>query len=50
LNTRFVEAFMWVARLGSFRAAAEHLHITQAAMSNRIASLEQEIGARVFER
>ena len=41
---------MWVARLGSFRAAADHLHITQAAMSNRIASLEQEIGARVFER
>ncbi|MDW3688846.1 LysR family transcriptional regulator [Cupriavidus sp. CV2] len=50
MNTRFVEAFMWVARLGSFRAAAEKLHITQAAMSNRIASLEQEIGARVFER
>ncbi|QBY53084.1 LysR family transcriptional regulator [Cupriavidus oxalaticus] len=50
MNTRFIEAFMWVARLGSFRAAADHLHITQAAMSNRIASLEQEIGARVFER
>ncbi|XAH25124.1 LysR family transcriptional regulator [Xylophilus sp. GW821-FHT01B05] len=50
MNTRFVEAFMWVARLGSFRAAADRLHITQAAVSNRIASLEQDIGARLFER
>ncbi|WCM87595.1 LysR family transcriptional regulator [Acidovorax sp. NCPPB 3576] len=50
MNTRFVEAFLWIARLGSFRAAAERLHVTQAAISNRIASLEEEIGARVFER
>ena len=39
-----------VVQLGSFRAAAERLHITQAAISNRIASLEEEIGARVFVR
>lgn len=50
MNTRFLEAFLWAARLNSFRAAAERLHITQAAISNRIASLEEEIGARVFER
>lgn len=50
MNTRFVEAFLWIARLGSFRAAADRLHVTQAAISNRIASLEDEIGARVFER
>lgn len=50
MNTRFVEAFLWVARLGSFRAAAERLHITQAAISNRIVSLEDEVGARLFER
>lgn len=41
---------MWAARLGSFRAAADRLHLTQAAISNRIASLEQDIGARLFER
>lgn len=40
MNTRFVEAFLWAARLGSFRAASDRLHITQAAVSNRVASLE----------
>lgn len=50
MNTRFIEAFLQIARLKSFRAAAEHLHLTQAAISNRIASLEEEIGARLFER
>ncbi|HEY0287670.1 MAG TPA: LysR family transcriptional regulator, partial [Pseudomonas sp.] len=50
MNTRFIEAFLQVARLKSFRAAAEHLHLTQAAVSNRIQSLEEEIGARLFDR
>lgn len=50
MNTRFVEAFLWSARLGSFRAASDRLHITQAAVANRIASLEEDIGARLFER
>ena len=50
MNTRFLQSFILVVKLGSFRAAAERLHITQAAISNRIASLEEEIGARVFDR
>ncbi|MFM0250819.1 LysR family transcriptional regulator [Paraburkholderia sediminicola] len=50
MNTRFLESFMLVVELGSFRAVAERLHVTQAAISNRIASLEEEIGARVFVR
>ncbi|CAE6881305.1 MULTISPECIES: LysR family transcriptional regulator [Paraburkholderia] len=50
MNTRFLESFLLVVQLGSFRAAAERLHVTQAAISNRIASLEEEIGARVFVR
>ncbi|MDH4567050.1 LysR family transcriptional regulator [Pseudomonas sp. BN414] len=50
MNTRFVEAFLQVARLKSFRAAADHLHLTQAAISNRIASLELDMGARLFDR
>lgn len=50
MNTRFVEAFLWSARLGSFRAASDRLHITQAAVANRVASLEEDIGARLFER
>jgi DNA-binding transcriptional LysR family regulator len=45
-----VETFLWVARLGSFSAAAERLHTTQAAISNRIATLERDLGIRLFER
>nr|WP_286298852.1 LysR family transcriptional regulator [Aminobacter sp. SS-2016] len=45
MNLRFVETFVWVARLGSFRAAADRLNATQAAVSNRIASLEAEMAA-----
>lgn len=50
MNLRFVEAFLWVARLKSFKGAAERLHTTQAAISSRIATLEEELGARLFER
>lgn len=50
MNLRFIEAFLWVARLQSFKGAAEKLHTTQAAISSRIATLESEIGARLFER
>lgn len=50
MNTRFLESFLLAVELGSFRAAAERLHVTQAAISNRIASLEEELGARVFDR
>lgn len=50
MNTRFLEAFVWVARLGSFRDAAERLHLTQAAISGRIASLEQDFGKPLFDR
>ena len=44
MNTRFLEAFVWAVRLGSFREAAERLNMTQAAISSRIASLEDEFG------
>ena len=50
MNLRFVEAFVWVARLRSFRAASEKLHTTQTAISSRIASLESDFGVRLFER
>jgi DNA-binding transcriptional LysR family regulator len=50
MNIRFLEAFVWVTRLGSFRNAADKLNITQAAISNRIASLEQDFDTRLFDR
>jgi len=45
-----LETFVWVARLGSFRAAAERLHATQPTISARIAALEHSLGVRLFDR
>jgi DNA-binding transcriptional LysR family regulator len=45
-----LEAFLEVARLGSMRSASRTLHLGQPALSARIATLEDEVGARLFER
>jgi len=45
-----LKAFVAVAETGSFSAAAEHLFLTQPAISKRIAVLESELGARLFDR
>ncbi len=50
MNLRFIETFLWVARLGSFSAAAERLGATQAAVSHRVATLEDELGVTLFDR
>jgi len=39
-----------VARLGSFRRAAESLHISQPALSGAVRSLERELGVGLLER
>jgi DNA-binding transcriptional LysR family regulator len=44
------EALYWISHLGSFRAAAEHLHITQPAISVRIQELERALNAELFDR
>ena len=45
-----LQAFIAVAEAGSFSRAGEHIFLTQPAISKRIAALEQEIGARLFDR
>jgi DNA-binding transcriptional LysR family regulator len=45
-----LETFVWVASLGSFRAAAERLHATQPTISARIAALERSLGVTLFDR
>jgi LysR family transcriptional regulator, glycine cleavage system transcriptional activator len=45
-----LRAFEAVARLLSFRAAAEELSLTQSAISRQIQSLEEEIGCVLFLR
>lgn len=50
LNIRFLDTFVWVARLRSFRLAAVHLHATQSAISQRIAALESDLGVKLLDR
>ncbi|PVZ16182.1 MULTISPECIES: LysR family transcriptional regulator [unclassified Pseudomonas] len=45
-----LSAFIAIAELGSFSAAGERLHLTQPAISKRIASLESQLGNRLFDR
>lgn len=45
-----LHAFLSVARQGSFSLAAEGLHLTQPAVSKRIAALEQTLDTRLFDR
>ncbi|MBI3707021.1 MAG: LysR family transcriptional regulator [Proteobacteria bacterium] len=45
-----IEAFYWITRLGSFRAAAMQLNLTQPTVSLRIHNLEESLGVRLFKR
>lgn len=44
------EAFYWVARLGGFRAAAQHLNLSQPTVSLRVKELERTLGGDLFDR
>lgn len=50
MHTANLQAFIAVADTASFTRAAEQLHITQPAISKRIAALEDELAARLFDR
>lgn len=45
-----IRTFLWVARLGGFRKAAERLNLSQPAVSTRISTLEQDLRVPLFER
>jgi LysR family glycine cleavage system transcriptional activator len=45
-----IQAFVAVARLGSLKAAAESLALSSPALTRRIQSLEQFVGAPLFDR
>lgn len=50
LTTAGLELAVWIARLGSFTAAAERLHTTQPAVSARVRELERTLGRQLFLR
>jgi DNA-binding transcriptional LysR family regulator len=45
-----LRAFVAVAELNSFRAAADSIHLSQPALSRRVEKLEAALGVRLFER
>lgn len=50
MDTQHLKAFTTVAKLKSFTLAAEQLHLTQPAISKRIAALEIQLDCRLFDR
>lgn len=50
MDTDSLTAFIEVADHGSFSVAAERLHLSQPAVSKRIANLEDRLGRRLFDR
>ena len=50
MNLKQLEHLLAVAEAGSFSRAAEHLHLTQSALSRSIRLLEEDLGARLLDR
>ena len=48
MDTQSLQAFLAVAETQSFSRAAEQLYLTQPAVSKRIATLEDQLGTRLF--
>ncbi len=50
MDTDALHAFVAIAQQQSFSLAAESLHLTQPAVSKRLATLEQQLNTRLFDR
>lgn len=50
MNLLQLEYFVTLARFGSFRKTAEHLYVSQPAVSKQISLLEKEWGVPLFDR
>ncbi|MEM1350210.1 MAG: LysR family transcriptional regulator, partial [Myxococcota bacterium] len=44
------ETFLTIARLGHMTRAAQELHLTQPAVSAKLAKLEEQLGHKLFDR
>ena len=50
MDAHLLSAFVTVVDLASFSEAAERLHLTQPAVSKRLAALEHQLGTRLIDR
>lgn len=50
MNFKQLEAFYWLTRLKSYQRVADHIGLTQPAVSARISGLEDSLGVPLIER
>ncbi|MDB6454106.1 LysR family transcriptional regulator [Falsirhodobacter sp. 20TX0035] len=50
MNLKQLEAFYWLTRLRSYQRVADHIGLTQPAVSARISGLEDSLGVRLLDR
>jgi DNA-binding transcriptional LysR family regulator len=50
MDSESLKSFIIIAETGSFSLAAERLHVTQPAVSKRIAQLEEQLDSKLFDR
>jgi DNA-binding transcriptional LysR family regulator len=50
MQSHNLNTLLWVVRLGSLSAAADHLHLTQSAVTRRIQELERDLKVKLFQR
>ena len=50
MDIELARTFLEIARSGSFIAAAQHLHVTQTAITARVQKLESQLGCALFVR
>jgi DNA-binding transcriptional LysR family regulator len=50
MSSNAIRYFLAVTRAGSFRRAADHMHVSASAINRQISLLERDLGAPLFER
>ena len=50
MNLKQMEAFYWLTRLQNYQRVADHIHLTQPAVSARISALEDSLGVSLIDR
>jgi DNA-binding transcriptional LysR family regulator len=50
MNLRQLRAFATIVDSGGFARAADHLHLSQPALSRQINALESDLGLALFDR
>jgi DNA-binding transcriptional LysR family regulator len=50
MNDRHLKYILAIAKQGSITVAAENLYISQSSLSSLLSMVEEELGAKIFDR